>query len=149
MCPRGMAYSALPSRSVILRPTTTYGGAGTVGRATAHRHSHHLSSGAGRGRRQCRVAGQRALVAHLAAAALGAPFMVHQVDRLTLGDDQQQTPEIVAIMQLREAALCGAAAEAVKGAESDIFRARHAARGAAELLAGQDHQGKQQELSTA
>jgi hypothetical protein len=44
-----------------------------------------------------RIAAQRAFVAHLAAATLFAALVVHEIHGLTLGDDKEQIPEIVAV----------------------------------------------------
>jgi hypothetical protein len=55
-------------------------------------------------------------------------------------DDEQQMPEVVAVVELREAAFLRATKEAVEGAEGHVLLVSHAARGAAELLSGQADQ---------
>jgi hypothetical protein len=55
-------------------------------------------------------------------------------------DDDQQAPEVVAVLQLREAAALRPAAEAVEGAESGVLLVGGAAGPALELLAGQRDQ---------
>src|SRR5262249_17023713 len=73
------------------------------------------------------------LMAHLAFAALLRFLVVYQVDCFALGDDEEQAPEVVAVGKLREAALFGATAKAVEGAEGDVFLVGHATRGAADF----------------
>src|SRR5262249_22720852 len=63
-----------------------------------------------------RIIGPRSFVAHLGAAALDSPLVAYQSCRLAFRNDQQQPPEVVAVAQVREAALPRAAAEAVQGA---------------------------------
>jgi len=86
---------------------------------------------------------QHRLAAHLAAAALLAVLALVQVDGLARGDDDQQRPQVIAIIQFREAALFCPTAEAVEGAQRRVFLVGGAARQALELLARQvDEAGK-------
>src|SRR5262249_4945561 len=82
------------------------------------------------------IAGNRTLMAHHAFPALLRFLVVCQVDCFALGDDEEQPPEIVAVGKFRKPALLRSAPEAVEGAEGYVFLIRHAARGAAEFLAG-------------
>ena len=49
------------------------------------------------------------------------PLVLAQVHRLAGGDQHQQAPQVVAVTQLGEAALGGAAAEAVEGAQGGVL----------------------------
>src|SRR5271166_1303794 len=74
----------------------------------------------------------------------GAPFRstlaAYQVDRLAHGDDDQQLPKVVAVVELRELAAFGPLIEALEGAESHILLVGRAARGAPEMGAGETDQ---------
>src|SRR5262249_43188726 len=63
-----------------------------------------------------------------------------QAPGLPGGDDHQQLPEVVAVLQPGELAPLGAAAEAVEGAEGHVLLVGGEARAALELLPGQADQ---------
>jgi hypothetical protein len=54
-------------------------------------------------------------------AALLAVFGVGQIAGLAVGEQHEQLPEIVAVVELRKAALLRGPAEAVEGTQGDIF----------------------------
>ena len=58
----------------------------------------------------------------------------------SLGNADNQMPQIVAIAQIGKLIVPGALAEALKGAEDDIFLVGHPSRGTAELFTGQAHE---------
>lgn len=64
---------------------------------------------------------QRRLVAHLAAAALEPAFSFGKIVSLARRDDDQQTPEFVAVAELGKTPLFHPATEAVERAQSGIF----------------------------
>src|SRR5439155_18383465 len=55
---------------------------------------------------------------------------------LAVSDEQQHLPQVVAVVQLREAALLGGAVEAVEGRQGDVLLVGGAPRQAAEFAAG-------------
>jgi hypothetical protein len=83
---------------------------------------------------------QRSFVEDLASAPLLAAFGSGQIAGLAVGQQHEQLPEVVAVVQLRKAALRGGAAEAVEGTQGDIFLVGGAAGQAGQLAAGVRHQ---------
>src|SRR5579871_4671013 len=63
-----------------------------------------------------------------------------QMGRLAKRQDDQQPPQVLAVVHVRKAAGFGAAAEAIEGAQRDIFFVGGGAGGAAELLSRQPDQ---------
>jgi hypothetical protein len=84
--------------------------------------------GEGRRRLAAEQGVERLGVGRGAAAALLPRLVAHQVGGLARGEDDEQVPEAVAVGQAREAALFGAAAEAVEDAQGDVFLVGGAAR---------------------
>jgi len=68
----------------------------------------------------CPLVIQVGLGAHSAPAALLAELAPDQTSDLS-GREQQQAPEVVAVVEVGEAALLSAAAEAVEGAEGPVL----------------------------
>src|SRR5262249_11029588 len=85
-------------------------------------------------------AGQRRLIEDRVATPLRAALAEPELVGLAGRDGDQQPPEVVAVVQLREAILGGAAAEAVEGAQRHVLLVRTAARRAFQFLAGQPDQ---------
>src|SRR3954453_487876 len=54
-------------------------------------------------------------------SALLAALLLDQVGRLARGDQDEQLPQVVAVLQLREAALLGGPAEAVEGVQGHVL----------------------------
>src|SRR5262249_55876213 len=63
-----------------------------------------------------------------------------QVRRLAPGEGRQQTPEIIAVVQLGNAPALSGAAETVKGTEGDVFFVGSTARGTYQPGTGQRNQ---------
>jgi hypothetical protein len=80
--------------------------------------------------------------AHLAAAALVALVVLDDVGRLAGGEDHQQGPQAVAVLQVGELALFGPAAEGVEGAEGRVLLVGDAARGSVQLRPRQGDQAR-------
>src|SRR5262249_2342060 len=76
-----------------------------------------------------------------AAAALLAALVSGQVHGFGCRDEDEQSPQVVAVVQLGEPAPGQALAEAVEGAQGDVFFVRRPPGYAAELLAGEAAQG--------
>ena len=75
--------------------------------------------------------------------AAAAPFSVivrEQVEGFAGGDDDQEPPQVVAVVELGKAARGHAAKEAVKGVLDDVFLVGGPAAGRLKLLAGQGHE---------
>ena len=87
-----------------------------------------------------RGAGQGGLVEHGTAAPLLPALVLRQVNRLAGGEEDEELPQVQAVVQLGEAVLLGPTAEAVEGAQGDVFLVGGAAGRGAELLAGQTDQ---------
>ena len=66
--------------------------------------------------------------------------MLDQVDRLAHGDDEQELPEVVAVVQAGEPAGLGAAVEAVEGAQRHVLLVGRPPRRGPEPGAGQPDQ---------
>src|SRR5208337_1503798 len=77
---------------------------------------------------------------HPAGAPCRPTLVAYQVDRLAHGDDNQQLPKVVAVVELRELAAFGPLIEALEGAEGHILLVGRAPRGALELGAGKPNQ---------
>src|SRR5206468_8828108 len=77
---------------------------------------------------------------HGTAAPLLPSLVLRQVKRLAGGDPDEELPQVQAVVQLGEAVPLGPPAEAVEGAEGDVFLVGGAAGRGAELLAGQTDQ---------
>src|SRR5271157_2343994 len=77
---------------------------------------------------------------HPARAPCQPTLTAHQVDRLAHGDDDQQFPKVVAVVEPRELAAFGPLIEALEGAEGHILLVGRAARGTPELGAGEPDQ---------
>src|SRR5271157_1116488 len=77
---------------------------------------------------------------HPAGASCRPTLVAHLVDRLAHGDDGQQLPKVVAVVELRELAAFGPLIEALEGAEGHILLVGRAARGAPEPGAGEPDQ---------
>ena len=58
---------------------------------------------------------------HPAGAPCRPTLVAHQVDRLAHGDDDQQLPKVVAVVELRELAAFGPLIEALEGTEGHIL----------------------------
>src|SRR5262249_46593355 len=95
-----------------------------------------LFQGRSRGGR-VRGAGQGGLVEHGPASPLLPALVLRQVRRLAGGEEDEELPQVQAVVQLGKAAVLGPPAEAVEGAESDVLLVGGAAGRGAELLAGQ------------
>src|SRR5262249_31120582 len=67
-------------------------------------------------------------------------LVTHQLEGLAGGDGDQQMPEVLAVVQPREAATFGATAEAIEGAEGYVFLVGDPPRRSLELFAGQPDQ---------
>src|SRR5208337_81403 len=77
---------------------------------------------------------------HPAGAPCRPTLVAHQVDRLAHGDDDQQLPKVVAVVELSELAAFGPLIEALEGTEGHILLVGRASRGAPELGAGEPDQ---------
>src|SRR5207237_440616 len=72
-------------------------------------------------RGRVRGAGQGGLVEHGTAAPLLPALVLRQVNRLAGGEEDEELPQVQAVVQLGEAVLPGASAEAVEGAEGHVL----------------------------
>ena len=88
----------------------------------------------------CRAAGQGGLVEHATAAPLLPALVLRQVKRLAGGEEDEELPQVQSVVQSGKAVLLGPPAEAVEGAEGDVFLVGGAAGRSAELLFGQTNQ---------
>src|SRR5262249_26332458 len=75
--------------------------------------------------------------ARASAASLGGLLAAHQVQRLLGRHGDEQPPQVVAVVELREAVALSIAAKAVEGADGDILRIGCAAEKVLQALAGQ------------
>src|SRR5262249_12813339 len=69
-----------------------------------------------------------------------ARLVLVQVARLAQRDDHQELPQVVAVVELGEAALLRPAAEAVEGAERHVLLVGDGAAGGPQALPGQAHE---------
>src|SRR5262249_14588335 len=93
------------------------------------------SHGASR-RGRARGGRRGALVEAAPAAALLWALMLRQVNRFSGRQENEDLPQVQPVVQLGELALLGAPAEAVEGAQGDVFFIGGAAGRRAEVLAG-------------
>src|SRR5262249_47256115 len=84
-----------------------------------------------------RKAGERRLVEDGIAAPLLPAVAEHELVSLARGDGDQEPPEVVTVVQLREATMPGPPAEAIEGAQGHVLFVRAAARQAVQFLASQ------------
>ena len=73
------------------------------------------------------------------AAALLSPLVAAQVSRLASGEQEEDLPEIIAVVQAREAVLASGAAEAIEGRERDVLLVIGGTGHALQTGAGQSH----------
>jgi hypothetical protein len=83
---------------------------------------------------------QRRFIEHFAFATLLTALRVGQVARLAVGDDHQELPEVMTVVELGKAALFGGAAETVKSAQGHVFLIGGPARYAGQFVAGAGEQ---------
>jgi hypothetical protein len=91
----------------------------------------------------CRSVGrlQRSLIEHFAASPFLPSLKFGEGAGLSIGDEHEQLPQIVAVIELGKTAIFGGAAETFEGAQGDIFLISSTPRHASQLEASAtDHQ---------
>src|SRR5262249_42565591 len=73
-------------------------------------------------------------------AALLARFSSNEIDGFPCREHGEQSPEVIAVLELRELAAFRPAAEAAEGPQRAVLLVGQAARCGAQLLTGQRHQ---------
>ena len=98
-----------------------------------------------------RVSGARqgGLVEHGPAAPLLPALVLRQVGRLAGGEEDEELPQVQAVVQLGKAFLLDPPAEAVEGAEGDVFLVGGAARARRGASCGPDRPGGGSSAPTA